>query len=150
MATYYVSTTGNDSDPGTIGSPKATEQAAAALAGPGDTVYMRGGTYAQRLYFPSGGTSGSGVITIRNYPSEVVTLIPGDSTMAGNASGGGTTPSNSYVTFKGFVIDGTGTTGFNNGMGVCCHDTGPNHITFEDCEIYFIDKSNFPNELNHG
>jgi len=45
-ATYYVATNGSDSNSGTsVSSPFKTMQHAADLTNPGDTVYVRGGTY---------------------------------------------------------------------------------------------------------
>ena len=45
-STYYVSPAGNDSNNGTIiGSPFLTISKAVGLANPGDTIYLRGGTY---------------------------------------------------------------------------------------------------------
>jgi hypothetical protein len=38
--TYYVATTGKDSNPGTINQPWATWQKAFLVAEPGDTVYF--------------------------------------------------------------------------------------------------------------
>ncbi len=43
--TYYVSTSGSNSNPGTISSPFGTLQKAHDIAVAGDTIYMRGGTY---------------------------------------------------------------------------------------------------------
>src|SRR2546423_11523661 len=44
-ATYYVATSGSDTNTGTIASPFATMQRAQAAASAGDIVYIRGGTY---------------------------------------------------------------------------------------------------------
>ncbi len=44
-ATYYVAPGGNDANAGAIGAPFATVQRAQKAAAPGDTVYLRGGTY---------------------------------------------------------------------------------------------------------
>ncbi len=44
-ATYYIAPTGNNSSPGTVTQPFATLQKAHDVANPGDTIYMRGGTY---------------------------------------------------------------------------------------------------------
>lgn len=43
--TYFVSPTGNDSNPGTETAPFYSLAKAVALAQPGDVIYMRGGTY---------------------------------------------------------------------------------------------------------
>lgn len=45
-ATFYVAPNGQDSAAGTIGAPFATIQRAQKAAQAGDTVYLRGGTYA--------------------------------------------------------------------------------------------------------
>jgi len=44
-ATYFVSTAGSDTNSGTILSPFATITMAISVAVPGDTMYVRGGTY---------------------------------------------------------------------------------------------------------
>jgi hypothetical protein len=44
-ATYYVATNGNDANPGTLAAPFYNVTKATALAAPGDTIFMRGGTY---------------------------------------------------------------------------------------------------------
>ena len=43
--TFYVATTGNDSNPGTIGSPFATIGKLNTVMAAGDIAYIRGGTY---------------------------------------------------------------------------------------------------------
>lgn len=47
-ADYFVSPQGNDSDAGTLAAPFATVQRAQEAANPGDTVFIRGGTYSMR------------------------------------------------------------------------------------------------------
>jgi chitodextrinase len=75
-ATYYVSSSGSDASAGTVTAPFATLQKAVNLANPGDTIYMRGGTY---LLSDSGvqtsrsGSSGN-YISVFNYPGETPIL----------------------------------------------------------------------------
>lgn len=45
-AEFFVAPAGHDENPGTIGAPFATIQRAQAAVAPGDTVFIRGGTYA--------------------------------------------------------------------------------------------------------
>ena len=47
-AEFFVSPTGSDGDPGTLERPFATVQRAQEATAPGDTVYIRGGTYVMR------------------------------------------------------------------------------------------------------
>jgi hypothetical protein len=67
----YVSPQGNDSHPGTIQQPLRSVARALSALRPGMTLYLRGGTYAERITNPSirPGTS-SGRITVTNYPGE--------------------------------------------------------------------------------
>src|ERR1051326_1093339 len=45
-ATYYVATTGSDANAGTSNAPCPTPQHAMSTMASGDTIYVRGGTYA--------------------------------------------------------------------------------------------------------
>ena len=78
-ATYYVATTGNDSDPGTLDQPFLTIFKGLTVLVAGDTLFIRGGTYttstnwSANVHVPSG-TSWSNAITIAAYPSEVATI----------------------------------------------------------------------------
>jgi pectate disaccharide-lyase len=69
---YYVDSTGNDANSGTIDAPFYSVSAAIALAKAGDTIYVRGGTYYYdtTVYLTESGTSDSWRITLINYPGE--------------------------------------------------------------------------------
>ena len=51
-ATYYVATNGNNSNPGTIGSPWRTITYGIGHSGAGDTLYIRGGAYGPNEAVP--------------------------------------------------------------------------------------------------
>ena len=70
-ATLYVSTTGSDANPGTLQAPVATPARALALAAPGDTILLRGGTYniATPLQLVHAG------MTLASYPGERARLV---------------------------------------------------------------------------
>ncbi|KAJ8483285.1 hypothetical protein ONZ45_g14651 [Pleurotus djamor] len=74
----YVSTSGSDSNPGTLASPLLTIPAAITKANAGDTIYLRGGTYfpSSTIQFSKSGTS-SARYTISNYNNEHV-IIDGE------------------------------------------------------------------------
>jgi hypothetical protein len=72
-STYYVAPGGNDDNPGTILLPWRTIQKAANTLVAGDTVYVRAGTYPERVV-PQNSGSGGGYITYAAYPGETVTI----------------------------------------------------------------------------
>ncbi len=98
-ATLYVSTTGNDADPGTRSQPFRTISQAAQSAVPGTKIVVMGGTYKEVVQIPVGGSPGN-PITIEPAPGEQVILDGSDS------------PSNtslvqinaSYINFRGFTV----------------------------------------------
>lgn len=71
---YYVATTGNNSNPGTIDRPWRTIQRAADVMTPGSTVYIRGGTYPARVIAKKSGTDDRHFITFAAYPGEEVII----------------------------------------------------------------------------
>ncbi len=69
-ATYYVATTGNNGNPGTSSLPWRTVAYAASKMVPGDTTYVKGGTYQEGLIrFGRSGTS-SAPIKLLSAPGE--------------------------------------------------------------------------------
>jgi hypothetical protein len=71
-STYYVSTTGLDNNPGTLASPWKTIQKAANTVTAGDTVYIRGGTYHEKVTLANKQGSSNAWITFSAYNSETV------------------------------------------------------------------------------
>jgi uncharacterized repeat protein (TIGR02059 family) len=100
-ATYYVATTGSDSNPGTITQPWATWQYSFNRLKAGDILYVRGGNYTTML-----GRSGN------NYYGVLLQSISGTS--------------GSHITVSAYsgevpILDGqslTSTSGSNIGMGI--------------------------------
>jgi hypothetical protein len=70
---FYVSTTGNDSNPGTEKEPFLTLQHAADAVKPGQIVNVRGGMYCERLTVHSSGNPEE-YITFRSQPGELAVL----------------------------------------------------------------------------
>lgn len=83
--TWYVSTSGSDSNPGTISSPFLTATKADSVVQPGQTVYFRAGTYAITGTGITLNTNGSAglPITFAAYPNEIV-IFDGTGMTAGN------------------------------------------------------------------
>jgi hypothetical protein len=73
-ATYYVSTSGSNSNPGTLAQPWKTIQKAANTVTQGDTVYIRGGTYNEKVSFSNVQGTSTAWINFAPYNSESVTV----------------------------------------------------------------------------
>ena len=70
---YYVSPTGDDANPGTFDQPWRTIQHAVENVEPGDTIWVRGGTYNEGVDIETSGLPGL-PITLIGYPGEVAIL----------------------------------------------------------------------------
>ena len=73
---FYVAPNGLDSNPGTLLAPWRTVQRALNALDPGQTAYVRAGTYSQNLMMTRSGTMFA-PITIRNFFGEQPVLHPG-------------------------------------------------------------------------
>ena len=102
---FYVSTTGSDSNPGTISSPWRTIQHAANSVQAGDTVFVRGGVYNESVNISVSGSATAGPITFQSFPSEQAVidgtgLIPSTSGTQGLIN----ITNQSYISIQGFEI----------------------------------------------
>ena len=102
-ASFYVSTTGSDSNPGTEAAPWRTVQHAADVARAGSTVNVRGGVYQELVTIKSSGTAADGYITFRSYPGETAVLDAGHLT-PGARTAILTIHDKSYVRVEGLEI----------------------------------------------
>jgi hypothetical protein len=107
-ATYYVATTGNDADPGTEAQPFRNITRGVQGLKPGDTLYVKSGTYAESLYnkIPAG-TSWSAPVTVAAYPGQTVTLKPAAGAQRVLHIEGSNTH---YIVISGLIFDGTNVT----------------------------------------
>ena len=120
-AMYYVAPSGNDANSGAIDSPFYKVSKAVSLVGPGDTIWMRGGTfsYSTTILITNSGTPLS-LIKLWAYPNEQPVLD--FSAMADNANNRGirlttnatTGTGGSYWHFKGLEVYRAG----DNGMKI--------------------------------
>ena len=102
---FYVSTMGNDSNPGTISSPWRTIQHAANSVKAGDTVYVRGGMYNESVNISASGSATAGPITFQTFPGESAIvdgtgLVPSTSSTQGLIN----ITNQSYISIQGFEI----------------------------------------------
>ena len=124
-ATYYVATNGSDADHGTEGQPFRTISHAVSVLNPGDTLYVKKGTYtgsSQLLRIPSG-SSWSAPVTIAAYAGDQPIIIPEPGSSALTVVG------NQYIVIDGFIIDGAGG---SDGVSITDH---AHHIRIKNSEI---------------
>ena len=103
-AAYYVATTGNDTNPGTISLPWRTIQHAASSVQAGSTVYVRAGTYSESVTLGASGSAGLGPIIFQSYPGETAIVDGTGLTPPSNVHGLFNITNLSYVTIQGFEI----------------------------------------------
>src|SRR5512142_1427502 len=100
---FYVATTGKDSNPGTRAAPWRTIQHGADTARAGSTVYVRGGVYEELVSIRASGGASDGFITFRSYPGETAILDASRLTPS-DRTGVLTIQNKSYVRIEGFEI----------------------------------------------
>src|SRR5437764_13338825 len=102
---FYVSTTGSDSNPGTLSSPWRTIQRAANSVQAGDIVYVRGGVFNESVNISVSGSATAGPIAFQTFPGEQAIvdgtgLVPSTSGTQGLIN----IANQSYISFQGFEI----------------------------------------------
>lgn len=103
-AVYYVSTTGNDGNPGTIEWPWRTIQKAADTLRGGETALVRGGVYGEFVSVNVSGSEPEGYVTLQAYPGEQPII---DGTKLAIASGRSALieiRNSNYVVIDGFEV----------------------------------------------
>jgi Right handed beta helix region/Protein of unknown function (DUF1565) len=100
---FYVSTTGADSNPGTLASPWRTIQKALNTLSSGQKALVRAGTYNQSLVMTRAGTA-TAPITVAAYPGERPVVHPGGSGSMDYPLR--ITAGAAYFRFAGFVVEG--------------------------------------------
>ena len=126
-ATYYVSTTGSDTNSGTISSPFRTISRGVNALGSGDTLYIRGGTYYEQKTITAdhGGTQ-SAPTTLSGYPGETVVISGNNYTNPSQHSGTGLIQvyANWFIV-RDITITQSGDTGINT-------DVSAAHVTIDN------------------
>jgi MYXO-CTERM domain-containing protein len=141
-AEYYVAPTGVDSNPGTMAAPFATLQKGHDVAGAGDTVWIRGGTYSivtprnsgAGIALTKSGTSDANRIKYWAYPGERPVFDFSRLAISTTGYTAGFSVSGSFVHLKGLEIKNVPmNTRSNNGISA----SGSNNI-FELLDLHHI------------
>jgi Na+-translocating ferredoxin:NAD+ oxidoreductase RnfG subunit len=102
-SSFYVSTTGDDSNPGTQMAPWRTVQHAADTARAGSTVNVRGGIYEELVSIKASGNATDGYVIFRSYPGETA-VLDAEHFAPDGRSAILTIHNKSYVRIEGFEI----------------------------------------------
>jgi parallel beta-helix repeat protein len=118
-ATYYVARDGSDSSPGTENRPFQTLDRGVQALRPGDTLYVKNGTYTSwGIWNSPSGTSWSNPVTVAAYPGHSSIIV-----------GGLYFANNRYMVIDGFVIGGIEITWGYGGIA--------DHIRIQNSEIAY-------------
>jgi hypothetical protein len=129
--TYYVSPSGNDKNLGTETQPWKTIQKAADTLVAGDTVYIKAGSYKERLLLKNSGSSGN-YITYAAYTGDTVTIDGSGISLSSDLDGLFVVTNKSYITISGLNIKNAGPNNNNNGIYV----DSSSYITIEKNYTY--------------
>jgi hypothetical protein len=135
--TYYVSQTGNNSNPGTEESPWATPGYASRQLAPGDVLLIKGGTYSLSQFdadiiTPSTGTSGAW-ITIKGEEGNRPVLAGSNNLMVAiNLAG------RNYIRIENLEITSDNGAFFRDGISAV--GGAANNIILEDLYIHHLDE----------
>ncbi|RJE13272.1 hypothetical protein C0U42_16420 [Bacillus cereus] len=146
ITNYYVSTSGNNLNPGTLDQPFATIQKAANVAKEGSTVYIRGGVYSQKVRVAHSGASGA-PITFQNYQDEK--FILDGSNVKLEDDGLFTIEGKNYIQVNGLEFRNLKSTKVNEPpIGIYITGTG-NYIDIRNNYIHHIE-ANVKDGNSHG
>ena len=132
-ATYYVAPGGSDSDPGTEESaPWATIQHAADTLVAGDTVYIKAGTYPERVVPAHSGIAGHEIVYAA-CPGATVTIDGAGIALPDWLAGLFDVSGRSHIRIRGLRVIHAGTN--DNSVGILMD--GASHITVENCHTCY-------------
>ena len=140
----YVSGTGKDSNTGTLNNPVTTIQKGLELVYPGDTVFVREGTYKEKISITRSGNVNAN-ITLKAYPGEKVILSGEGLSVNGNESLI-TINTASWIRIEGLDICNFITSNaWANVDGIVVKGSS-NHITISKNRIYTIQNNSTPEQ----
>jgi hypothetical protein len=144
----YVSPDGSDGNTGTINNPLRNINTALSKVLPGDTVFVRNGTYSEKIVFPKSGRLDK-YITLKVYPGEKA-IIDGTSLSITGKEALVTVRNNSFIIVEGFdVCNYKSTTPWVNVNGILV-DQGSKNIQLKKNRIYNIEHNVRPEDGRSG
>lgn len=129
--TYYVSPSGADTNAGTESQPWQTIQKAADTMVAGDTVYIKAGTYPERVVPQNSGSAGS-YITYAAYAGDTATIDGSTVTLPSDWGGLFDVSNKDYIVISGLRIIKAGPN--DNNVGILADNSS--YITIEKNHTY--------------
>ncbi len=139
----YVATNGSNESSGSESAPWASIQHAVGQAGPGQTVYVRGGVYSEKVRFEGSSSSGSssgGYLTLRNYPGETP-VIDGAGLAPVGREGLISIVDASYVKVVGFELTNFKTSNASMTPVGIYAEGASNHIELRNNKVHDIEQN---------
>ena len=144
----YVSPDGSDGNTGSINNPLRNINTALSKVQPGDTVFVRNGTYSEKIVFPKSGRLDK-YITLKVYPGEKA-IIDGTTLSITGKEALVTVRNNSFIIVEGFdVCNYKSTTPWVNINGILV-DQGSKNIQIKKNRIYNIEHNVKPEDGRSG
>ena len=133
LDTYFIAMDGDDSNPGTVDSPKRTLNSFKSALKPGDTVIWREGTYDEYIVLSKEMPEGSEPVTFKVYDGEraVLTASSGSSVYATIYALG----RNQNVRFEGLTFEPAGDQDYK-GNALRFYNYGGSKIYVSNCTFY--------------
>lgn len=135
-ATYYVqNASGSDANPGTFAQPWKTIQFGIDQVQGGDTVFVLGGIYGQKISFSQSGSPGAR-ITLYGDPANRP-VISGAGQSPNGREGMISIDSHAYIEVNGFEIRDFATASANTPLGILITGAA-HHLRILNCEVHHI------------
>ncbi len=136
-ASYYLAPNGLDSNPGSLAQLWLTIQKAANALAPGDTVFVRAGTYA-KVSINTSGTAAGGYVTFCNYPGETPVIDATGVTPPDGDTGLFLLVDRSYVIIQGFELRNYKTTNVSLVPAGIMLSGACQHVQIRNCNVHDI------------
>lgn len=134
---WYVSTTGNDGNSGTVDSPLKSISKALLRVNPGDTIFLREGAYHEFVTPTRSGKKGK-LVTIKSYPGETAKIDGTGMNIKGWFSALVQLKSIQYMTLENLhICNATNSDVNTDPEGVYINGVSRD-ITFRNCKVYNI------------
>lgn len=145
---WYVATTGDDTNSGTIDYPLKSITKALARVQPGDTLFLREGNYHEFVIPTRSGEKGK-LITVKSYPGETAKIDGTGLNIKGWSNALIQIKGMQYLTFENLHICNAKDADVNTDPEGIFINGGARDITIKGCKIYNI-KSTCLEDYNNG